>query len=67
VRPKRELVRVAAVDGRVVADPEARLPGRGAYICPDPDCARRGLRPQLLRRALRAPVEIPDETVNFVG
>jgi predicted RNA-binding protein YlxR (DUF448 family) len=60
------MLRVAAVAGRVVPDPEARLPGRGAYVCPTPECARSGLRPQAVRRALRAPVEIPEETLNFV-
>jgi predicted RNA-binding protein YlxR (DUF448 family) len=51
----------------VVPDPDARLPGRGAYVCPERECAARGLSAASLRRALRAPVEIPEETVNFLG
>ena len=67
VRPKPELLRLAAVEGRVVPDPGARLPGRGAYVCRNRDCAGRGLLAAPARRAFRAPVEIPDETLNFLG
>lgn len=55
VRPKDELLRVAKTPTGVAADPEARLPGRGAYVCPDPRCIttarRRGAA--ALRRSLR--------------
>ncbi|TVP64432.1 MAG: YlxR family protein [Nitriliruptor sp.] len=58
-RVKRALLRVARTPEGVRVDPEARLPGRGAYLCPDPDCIaaarRRGASP--LRRALRGSTE----------
>ena len=58
-RAKRALLRVARTPEGVRVDPEARLPGRGAYLCPDPDCIaaarRRGASP--LRRALRGIAE----------
>ena len=46
-------------------DPERMLPGRGAWLHPDLECfalatARRGFD-----RALRAPMTIPKETVDF--
>lgn len=54
-RDKRDLLRVARTPDGVRFDPDARLPGRGAYLCPDPDCIaaarRRGAGP--LRRALQ--------------
>jgi len=54
-RPKRALQRIARTPDGVHVDPDARLPGRGAYLCPDRDCIaaarRRGNAP--LRRALR--------------
>jgi predicted RNA-binding protein YlxR (DUF448 family) len=55
-RPRTELLRVVAVGSRLTADPSARLPGRGAYLCGRPEClqgagARDGAA---LRRALRA-------------
>src|SRR6056297_2671265 len=54
-RPKRELVRVAMTPSGVRVDRAGHLPGRGAYLCPDPTClhaaAARGAG--ALRRALR--------------
>jgi len=54
-RPRAELVRLVVDQGRVRVDPRARMPGRGAWCCPDPACAdaataREG---RALRRALR--------------
>ncbi len=52
-REKRELVRlVRTPDGGVLVDPTGKLSGRGAYICPDPDCLRRAIKNQRLSRAL---------------
>ena len=38
--PQAELLRVALVDGKPVADPRRRLPGRGGYLHRDPACAQ---------------------------
>ena len=51
VAPRRELVRfVAGPDGPVEG---AGRPGRGAWLCPDPDCLERAARRGALARALR--------------
>ena len=54
-RPKAQLLRLAATPDQVRLDPRQQLPGRGAYVCPDPDCvdaaARRDGR--AVHRALR--------------
>ena len=55
-RPKDELVRIAATPNRgVCVDPSGHLPGRGAYVCPDPGCYAQLRRRSgtMLRRALR--------------
>ncbi|HEY3522449.1 MAG TPA: YlxR family protein [Candidatus Limnocylindrales bacterium] len=53
---KRELLRVVRQpDGSVVADPTGRLPGRGAYVCDDPDCRRKAASPGGLSKALGVP------------
>lgn len=54
-RAQPELVRVAATPDGVRVDPHQTLPGRGAYLCPDPRCLDRVERAggQPLRRALR--------------
>jgi len=66
-RPKRELVRFVARDGRLVQDPDAVLPGRGAYCCPEPACWERALTRRAFPRALRRPVAAEAETVDFTA
>ena len=47
------LVTDAAGPPAAVLDQAARLPGRGAWLHPDPDCLARALRRQAFGRALR--------------
>jgi predicted RNA-binding protein YlxR (DUF448 family) len=54
-----------AAGPRVVVDPAARLPGRGAYVC-DADCAERALKRRAVTRALRRTAEIPPDFVESV-
>ena len=43
-RPKKELVRVVrAPSGEISIDLVGKKPGRGAYLCPDPDCLTKAL------------------------
>ena len=63
-RPQAELVRVTAVDGQVQIDRDRRIGGRGAYLCPDPECARKAARKGSLARRLRRPVEGVAELVE---
>jgi predicted RNA-binding protein YlxR (DUF448 family) len=52
-RPKDDLLRVARrPDGSVVADPAAGEPGRGGYVCFDPDCVRAAISSGRLQRGL---------------
>lgn len=56
-RPKNEMVRVVrAPDGAVSIDRTGKKPGRGAYICPEPDCLRRVRKSRALERTLKAPL-----------
>ena len=56
---KRELIRVVrGTDGTVNLDFSGKAPGRGAYICPDPECLKKALRSKALDRSLE--VEIPE-------
>ncbi|NMH96064.1 YlxR family protein [Pseudonocardia sp. K10HN5] len=49
------LLRVVAVDGVLIPDPRRRLPGRGAWLHPDPECLGRAERRSAFPRALRVP------------
>ncbi len=62
---KRGLIRLVRMpDGRVEVDPSGRLPGRGAYLCPDRRCWEQALKQRRLNRALRV-VLTPAEVVRL--
>ena len=46
-------MRFAVADEAIVADPTRRMPGRGAYLCPDRNCLRRALKRRALPHRLR--------------
>ncbi|WP_246085797.1 YlxR family protein [Pseudonocardia hydrocarbonoxydans] len=50
-----DLLRVVAEDGMLIPDPRRRLPGRGAWLHPDPECLHRAERRSAFPRALRVP------------
>lgn len=57
-RPKRELLRIVrSPDGTVDFDPTGKRSGRGAYICPKPECLEAARRGRQLERALERPVD----------
>ena len=59
-KAKRELIRVVREPaGNVSLDFSGKLNGRGAYICPDPECLKKALRSKALDRSLE--VTIPEE------
>ena len=64
--PKATLHRVALVGDRVVSDPTATLPGRGAYVC-DAACARGAIDRRALHRAFRRAVSVGDDLVESIS
>ena len=59
-KAKRELIRIVrGTDGHVSVDFGGKLNGRGAYICPNPECLKKALRSKALDRSLE--VTIPEE------
>jgi predicted RNA-binding protein YlxR (DUF448 family) len=42
---------------QVVFDIHQRLPGRGAYLCPNAECLRRAIKRKSLERALKTKVD----------
>ncbi|MDK1475159.1 YlxR family protein [Streptomyces sp. 549] len=50
---KAELLRVVLIDGRCIPDLRGTLPGRGAYVHPDPACLDLAVRRRAFPRAFR--------------
>ena len=60
MKPKRELIRaVRSPEGEVSLDFKGRKPGRGAYVCPNPECLKRARKARALERAFGC--QIPEE------
>lgn len=59
---KRTLVRIVrGPQGGVRIDPSGKLPGRGAYLCPNRECWQKALKSSALNRALKT--TLTDEEV----
>ena len=64
-RAKKELIRVVrCTDGAVQLDFSGKLNGRGAYLCPDPECLKKAIRSKALDRSLEVP--IPEEVYQHL-
>ena len=56
-RAKREMIRVVrGTDGTVSLDFGGKMNGRGAYICPNPECLKKAQKAKSLERALEVPI-----------
>lgn len=59
-KPKRDMIRVVRkVDGTVMLDFGGKVSGRGAYVCPNPECLKKAQKSRALDRSLE--VTIPEE------
>ena len=62
-KDKKALIRVVRTpEGQVQLDFSGKLNGRGAYLCPNPECLKKAIRSKVLERKLEAaiPQEIYD-------
>ena len=60
---KREMLRVVrGTDGNVSLDFGGKLNGRGAYVCPNPECLKKARKTRALERCLE--VDIPQEVYD---
>ena len=60
MKDKKDLIRVVrSPEGSVSLDFKGKLPGRGAYVCPQAACLAKARKAKALERAFSAP--LPDE------
>ena len=63
MKPKRELIRVVkSPEGKIALDRTGRLPGRGAYVCPDLECLKKARKTKRLERVFSS--AIPEEVYD---
>ena len=70
MKPKRELIRVVkSPEGEIALDKTGRLPGRGAYVCPDLECLKKARKTRRLERvfSLAIPEEVYDALEKELG
>ena len=52
-KAKKDLIRVVrSPEGAISLDFRGKAPGRGAYVCPQPDCLKKAIRAKAIERAL---------------
>lgn len=60
MKPKRELIRVVrSPENEISLDFKGKAQGRGAYVCPNPDCLKKARKSRALERSLD--ISIPAE------
>ena len=56
-KPKRDMIRIVRnTDGQVCLDFSGKMNGRGAYICPAPECLKKVRKSKALDRSLEVPI-----------
>jgi hypothetical protein len=63
---KGELIKLANTPQGVIIDYSERLPGRGAYVCPEMPCIEKGLKEGSLSRAFKESAK-PPRLEDFVA
>ena len=57
MKSKRELIRVVrSPEGEISLDFHGKKPGRGAYLCPQPECLKRIRKSKALERSFSLPI-----------
>ena len=58
------LLRVVAIDSRLVPDDRASMPGRGAWVHETPECVDAAIRRRAFVRALRVSGPLDTQTIE---
>lgn len=69
-KTKKEFIRIVKnAYGEVSLDKTGKLPGRGAYICDNPECLEKAIRSKKLERCFKTKIEEAtyEELKNTIG
>ena len=65
MKDKKALIRVVrSPEGTISLDFKGKLPGRGAYVCPDSECLKKARKSRALERAFET--AIPAEVYELL-
>lgn len=70
MKGKKDMLRVLRTqEGDIVLDTTGRKNGRGAYICPDPECMKKARKSRGLERAFKmaVPDAVYDSLLKEIG
>ena len=57
MKAKKDLIRVVrSPEGEISLDFRGKKSGRGAYICPDPECLKKAMKSRAIERAFSSAV-----------
>jgi predicted RNA-binding protein YlxR (DUF448 family) len=57
MKNKKELLRIIRTsEGEILLDATGKKNGRGAYLCPDPECFQKALKAKGLERSLKTAI-----------
>ena len=51
-KPKSELIRIVADEGKPAIDPSGKMNGRGVYLCADTECFEKARKRKAIQRGL---------------
>ena len=58
MKPKKQLLRIVrTADNKVCVDLTGKMPGRGAYICPEEECLNRAQKQKRLQKAFEGAID----------
>lgn len=59
-KSKKEMIRILKTEAEgIILDPTGRKNGRGAYICPSPECLKKAIKSRGLDRSFK--MQVPKE------
>lgn len=70
MKDKKSLLRIVKTpEGGILLDTTGKKSGRGAYVCPDPECLKKARKIRALERALETaiPAEVYDALEGQIG
>ncbi|MDA8211739.1 MAG: YlxR family protein [Clostridia bacterium] len=58
MKPKKELIRIVRTPEETIElDPTGKKNGRGAYICPNPECLKKAVKAKRLEKAFQQKID----------